>query len=1026
MKPLLSAVIIGGLVAVVGWSACRSSPQPETLISEGERLRARYEKDASHQAIARFREAASISERTGHVINAARAWQRIGTTFGHLGLLEESLDAYRNALMRVERSSDRLLESDIRSDVGIAQAAAAPHRRALENARGECDRALALTDAEKVSREVARAKQCFGEVAYFGQDYPRALQFYQQASLLFDSLGDLQGGAQAQREQADVYSDLGQLARAQECLDRAEALLMRVGDRREQAITKIARGRLEVRRGNYQAALNHFHEASTWLHAMGDAVWEGSSLAGIAWVYGDMGESAVALKYFDRALQRYEAAGLKIYVVDILMSTGEFYLASGNDALALRHFERARALADEQGIDRWRAWALRFIGVVHLVRKEPARAREYFNQALGLVPHVGDPRLDRKLRADLGEAQYFLREHAAAINHYEQALALSRGSADRVTEAITLFGLARISSGTDELEKARSHIERALSVAESLRTAIDNRELRASYVASVYRYYEFYVGVLARLHQVRPNEGLAAKAFEASERARARSLLESLSDSGVDLRAGIDPDLLQREQAAKMAFDRWAERSRQLSEGAAGKAEAQRLASEYRDLEERFQEIQAEIRSRSPRYAALARPQPLSLREVQKEVLDRDTVLLEYALGEEQSYVWSVSYDTHTIHELPGRAQIEAAAQRVYDRLVARLALNGNEKDRDAAIKRADEEYWQEAARLSDMLIAPLAKRITGKRLLVVADGMLQYVPFAALPVPGSSAAPVPMLVEHEIVNLPSASVLAVLRRETAKRAQSPKTVAVLADPVFESDDPRLRARGRAVQQARADASSAPADTAAGARNPALRSAGFIREGRWNVPRLAATRQEADAIIAAAPAGMSLRKIDFDASRAAALGAELAQYQIVHFATHGVFDDENPGLSGLILSLYDERGQPQDGFLRLHDIYNMRLPAELIVLSACSTALGKQLKGEGLTGMVRGFLYAGAERVVASLWKVDDEATGELMRRFYAEMLQGRRSPAAALRQAQLEMWKQDRWQAPFYWAAFSLQGEWR
>ena len=253
-----------------------------------------------------------------------------------------------------------------------------------------------------------------------------------------------------------------------------------------------------------------------------------------------------------------------------------------------------------------------------------------------------------------------------------------------------------------------------------------------------------------------------------------------------------------------------------------------------------------------------------------------------------------------------------------------------------------------------------------------------------------------PMLAEHEIVSLPSASVLAVLRRESMRRAEAGRGVAVFADPVFEVDDPRLRGRGRSEGQ----------------------------DARW--PRLAATRQEADAISAAAPAGLTLKRTGFDASRAAVREATLGQYRIVHFATHGIVDNENPGLSGLMLSLYNEKGQAQDGFLRLHDIYNLRLAAELIVLSACSTALGKQLKGEGLTGMVRGFLYAGAKRVVASLWKVDDEATGELMGRFYVEMLQTKRSPAAALRQAQLEMWRQDRWQAPFYWAAFSLQGEWR
>ena len=179
------------------------------------------------------------------------------------------------------------------------------------------------------------------------------------------------------------------------------------------------------------------------------------------------------------------------------------------------------------------------------------------------------------------------------------------------------------------------------------------------------------------------------------------------------------------------------------------------------------------------------------------------------------------------------------------------------------------------------------------------------------------------------------------------------------------------------------------------------------------------------AILAVAGRGASVARLGFDASRAAATSADLAQYRTVHFATHGIFDNESPGMSGIMLSMFDGQGRPQDGFLRLHDIYALRLPAELVVLSACNTALGRQVRGEGLVGMVRGFMHAGAKRVVASLWKVDDEATGDLMRRFYVAMVREGHSPAAALRAAQLAVRQQPRWKAPFYWAAFSLQGEW-
>jgi CHAT domain-containing protein len=168
------------------------------------------------------------------------------------------------------------------------------------------------------------------------------------------------------------------------------------------------------------------------------------------------------------------------------------------------------------------------------------------------------------------------------------------------------------------------------------------------------------------------------------------------------------------------------------------------------------------------------------------------------------------------------------------------------------------------------------------------------------------------------------------------------------------------------------------------------------------------------------------KALGFEASRETALSADLARYRIVHFAAHGLLDTRRAELSGMVLSLVDEDGRPKDGFLRFHDVYNMNLAADLVVLSGCQTGLGKDLQGEGLVGLTRGFMYAGARRVVASLWQVDDESTAELMSRFYRGMLKEGRPAPAALRQAQLELSRHPRWSAPFYWAGFVLQGEWR
>jgi len=279
------------------------------------------------------------------------------------------------------------------------------------------------------------------------------------------------------------------------------------------------------------------------------------------------------------------------------------------------------------------------------------------------------------------------------------------------------------------------------------------------------------------------------------------------------------------------------------------------------------------------------------------------------------------------------------------------------------------------------------------------------------------------LIAQHEVVTAPSASVLAVLRREMTGRQHAPKAVAVLADPVFRNDDPRINSNHIGVEIERAKQLHASTGELTGGSEieRSARDAGLS-----SFVRLRFSRQEAETIAAFASRQERLTALDFAASNATAQSADLGQYRIVHFATHGLLNSQRPELSGIVLSLVDERGQAQDGFLQLHEIYNLKLNADLVVLSACQTALGKEVKGEGLIGVTRGFMYAGASRVVASLWRVDDRATAELMKRFYQGMLKDRLRPAAALRAAQVSMLKEKRWLAPQYWAAFTLQGEWR
>jgi CHAT domain-containing protein len=409
--------------------------------------------------------------------------------------------------------------------------------------------------------------------------------------------------------------------------------------------------------------------------------------------------------------------------------------------------------------------------------------------------------------------------------------------------------------------------------------------------------------------------------------------------------------------------------------------------------------------------------------------LDNDTLLLEYSIGEERSYLWVVSTNSIASYELPKRAELEPLAK-----YFSKLASGGGQEITERAVPvTEDPDYRSYALRLSRMLLSPAAASLRAKRLLIVADGALEYVPFAALPDPSvreneeTESPLVPLLVKHEIVSTPSASVIDVLRNELKGRKPAARTAAVLADPVFSANDSRVASAVKSGEKPSHSEALAPSLQRL-LFDWAVKDAsvpGLLR-GDGELVRLRGTRMEADEIDSLLTADQCKKAVDFEASKETAKDPELGQYRYIHFGTHGLINPRHPGLTGLVLSMVDSKGEPVDGFLAAPEVYNLKLSAEMVVLSACRTALGTEVRGEGLVGLTRGFMYAGTARVVASLWKVYDAATAELMTSFYRGVLKEGKRPADALRAAQLEMWKQKKYRAPYYWAAFEIQGEWQ
>ncbi len=853
----------------------------------------------------------------------------------------------------------------------------------------------------------AAARYWIGLVLSDLQRHADALEPYAQALELWRRLGHRDRQAEVLYRIGIAERKTGRLTEALESLRQAADLWQRLGDRRGEALAHNNLSIVFKQRNQLQQALDHSRRARELFAEIGQASIEARELVNLASLYQLLGDFDRSLEHYAQALPILRRKGDRFSEAAILNNMGLTHRKRGRLQEALELYQQALAIAVEEDLASARSAFLNNIGRVRLDLDQPAQALRVLEQALELSRRHGGPRHQAVQLISIGIALRALGECGQAVSRLDEALALSRRHGYRKEEAEALYELAGTRRRQGRVADALLDVEAALTIVEEVRTDLDSHKLKASFFAYRSPYHELRVDLLMQRALARPGAGFDTAALAAHERGRARGLLETLAEAGTELRSAAPPGLLAEERRIRERLnDRALARSRLLADGSPN--ELTEVENEIRNLLHRLDDAAGRIRDANPRFADLIRPRPLDPDAIRERLLDPDSVLLEIALGDERSFLWAVTTSSLRAFVLPPRRRIETAARRLYE-----LASDGDAW-RGSGSWDQGLSYRQAAAELSRLVLEPAARLLAGRRLLVVADGALQYIPFAALPAPGAGGRP--LVLDHEVVSLPSASVLELLRRERSARAPAPGLLAILADPVYQSRDPRLDAPAAGAGHEAGAASGA----AAVEREP--RAAGLT-----GFERLPHSRREAEAIAALVAPGASRLALGFDANRRLAT-RELDDFRWLHFAVHGLLNSRAPELSGLVLSLYDSGGRPQDGFLRLHDIYNLRLNADLVVLSACHTALGKEIRGEGLVGLTRGFLYAGAQRVVASLWQVEDLATAQLMESFYRGMAEEGLRPSAALRRAQIEMLEgpNRRWRAPYAWAAFVFQGEWR
>lgn len=862
-----------------------------------------------------------------------------------------------------------------------AAAAAAFSRACLLAPQEAAAAAVHYQESARIWREMgdagreAQALDRLGRLLYQSfRDAPRLRAGVQALSRAFDLYGRIQDRHQAAHllyHLGRAWTQLGEVERAGRCYEAAAALWDELGNPSERAARLNDLAIVRVRQGRLLAALDLYSEAVAAFEKQDADKYLATTLTNAGEVYALLGEDRQARGSYRRALRLLEREQDPHQRAITLNKLGDVLLEVEGPDAALPLYDEALELRRQQGDPHGEAVTLNSIGLAQLAAQRPREALGGFTRALEIFRQHGDVADRTAVLSNLGLARERLGHPGQAREPYRQALELARASGYLPSQEAALFGLARVERLEGRLGEAERWMEQALAVVETTRRQASRSDLKSSYDAARQEMYGFFIDLLAERHRREPARGHDARAFAIGERARARSFAELLAAA----RRKADPEVIRRLDILSRQINA---RHRQLLDGE--RPEASAIEAALTGLLDSYQQEEARL----PEEAA----PPIATLEEAQALLDGETLLLAYSLGERRSFLWAVTPSAaRFVATLPGRADIEDAARRAHAGMTESHLETG-----EAAAK-------MESARLSRMLLGPVADLLRGQRLVIVAPGALQLVPFAALPFPEDDARePRPLIADHEIVSLPSVSVLATLRAQREERRPPAGLLAVVADPVFDPDDVRLHGRAAAASAA----SPAP------------------------LRRLAYAGREAEAILALAGGEPVLAATGFAADRELLKSGRLGDYRILHFATHGLYNDLLPELSALALSTFDAAGRPVDGYLRAYEVFDLELRADLVVLSACRTALVGGPGDQGLMGLTEGFLHAGASRIVVSLWDVSDEATEQLMRRFYAALLRDQLPPAQALRRAQLDLQREDRWRAPSYWAGFVLRGDWR
>ena len=832
-------------------------------------------------------------------------------------------------------------------------------------------------------------------------DHDLAIQTARDALALFESINDRENIGDTHLILGRYYYALNRMNESAQSNELARQIWHQLQDPTKEARALIQLGYIEGRRGEWVNGFSYLLQAQNLLDDRNNIKEMARIAAGMGYFFNESGSPENGLIQYQRSRDYYQQDPTEVrsYNRQIMMVGYTYFLLENHPAALINlqdALERFKSSGDKDAEDD-SAECEEYIGQTHLATGQYDLALKSLLPIPAYWEHKEHYADAAQVKALIGEVYQRQGRIELARTNYEAALKSFREVDFPVKKASVAFALGRLELNEGNYDAAERYLKESIETTEDIRSDLSSRMLATAFSASVHDRYETYIECLMRKHKQQPAPALEQRAFEASELARARALAALLHDTQTKIMTGIDPRLAAQERTRRQAIHaKWEEIISLLATNFE-KEKLRKPEKELTSLREQHQQLIRRLEKQNINYNQIKEPANYSIQQIQERIIeDNETMLLEYFLGKNASYVWAITRNDARVYELRKSDEITDAVRVVYELL--------EKKPDDDTEKRLSDS----GGKLAKMILTPLTDQPNIKRVIVVADGALNYIPFQLLPGPSGN----PLVANYEIVNAPSASILGQLRQEKQERPVNTKVLAAFGDAVFRSNYAQFK-------------NSAPSEAPASVAMERGLEVDADSLEPDKIQSLVYSKFELDYLRNIAGQG-ALVATGFKASRAVLEKTDFSQYAILHFATHGLLDPKDPKKLGLYLSMVNEAGQNEDGFITMQDVYNLRVPVSLVVLSACRTGLGEDIRGEGLIGLTRGFMHAGASSVVASLWKVNDEATADLMKYFYTNMLKKGMRPAAALREAQNTLRQDPHWSSPHYWAGFTLQGEFK